>query len=354
MATIYSLMMQQLKEYISIYIYPLCLGLVVLSIWFIYITMQPVPHAPEAEMTDAPATSCATAITLNIVIDSAQFLICHVSGIFDTYVATTPNLFDDTVSMSGEYQNMLYTPMEKLAILLIPIQLIFLAAAIVISNALAMDRGNRMHDALINFLLSIMVLILLPDICNLGVDLLNAINGYILAMLGGRSLSSLIINTMNINQIVQNTLIPTLADTILWIAFLIAILFITIFFIIRFVLIWVLCLTLPVLIACNTIPMVKEIRASIVMRLVQLMLVQPVFLLCMGFFIVLMKEPMDSIAKFIVGICSLITLGLIPSVIAGVAGSRLAGISSTQMQTNIDRTLSYIGGVKDRIQEVRS
>ncbi len=289
------------------------------------------------QIGDGPSEECFTNFSLNIFSTGISFLVCHLSFFFDDYVAFTHNLFSPSDTLYSSYQNELYLPMKRLAFILLPLSFL-IAVAINILRAM-IDFGSDIHVLryIQELLFSLIILLILPAIGRFSIDLNNGISSYIISTITGgytsqNGLASLISQNININEIAQQQFIPAVASNILWISFFIAMLFLVIFFIVRFIVIWLVFLVLPLLISLEFIPYMKGIKETIITKLCQFIIVQPVFLLGLGFFFIIMKEQMDSIAKFILAICSLITLGFIPSYISSVSGGKLMSLSTNDMK----------------------
>lgn len=306
---------------------------------------------------DGPETTCFVSLGLNFIDSGVEFIVCHLNSIIDEYVSYTPNIFDNQSDLSSNFLKSLYSPIEKLSLIIMPLSILIIIAINIIEISINQEEEINIKESISKFIMNIIYIILLPFIYSSSIDLNNAICKKILDLIspeGNKSLSSIISENIHLGES-SNGAIPQLALTILWVSLLVSILFIAVFFVVRFIIIGIIFLIIPLLIAFSLIPIFNNIKESLFSKLISLIIIQPVFLVGFGFFIIIVKGEMDSISKFILAICALLTLGFIPTIIAGFAGDRIANISILKTKkissAIIDRFSIAINKIDEKLQQ---
>lgn len=312
-----------------------------------YIIPEPVtPSIPlqssvfsTAPVGDGPSSQCIVHLSFNIIDSGIAFFVCHTLGVLDTYVGSTPNLLHDT-----GYKHLLYDPMQLMSFMLLPIPIFFVVASSLFELSFIPAHEIRISEMLQTYIVVVFILLLLPVLFSLTIDIENAICAFIVShILGGANqLTDMISTQVQIDNVHISVLTP-FVQTFLRIALLISLLIMLLFFIIRFLLLWTLFLILPVVFIFRGIPRIHRIGDVVLDYMIQLLLIQPVFLLGLGVFFFLMQQPVDDLSRVLIGIMGLFALSLLPSFLLGLTG-RTAHEKAQNVARNVARFgISRIG-----------
>ncbi len=270
----------------------------------------------------AISSTCYTSYSINVLSDALEFLTCQFNNIFGEYVFSTENLFNNSEFTIFE------SNIQNMALYLIPLAIIIVTSIELLKYV--EGKGDSIVSILYEFILNVILIIILPKIFSLLIDFTNSISNYFSSISFNKSTS--LASSINSVFFEQNSSIPGIALDILWIFLFSAILFITVFFLFRFIFIYLSYSVILLLIPFINIKIVKNLLLSISEKTIQFILIQPIFILSVNFFLFIVKTSSLNVNSIIFTLALVLSLSFIPVYFTGLTVSRFSSISNSKIR----------------------
>lgn len=268
--------------------------------------------------------------TINVTIG---WSICQLGFVINNYVAYTPDILAqhpilaDGTNFPIKTRDNLTKYTIPLSFALLPILLTYYALRMSLAP-LGSDEHYTPYRLLQKGMTTLLLIVALPFILSLLIQLNNAICKYIITVMITTTpqeyLSQQIGNAIQLSQVqssMSNAIIPPIIETILYVLLLIALLIMVFQFVLRFILLWIFVIASPVLLMLRILPSCEKFIDTIIARFFLLLFLQPVFLVGLSVFFQITAAQLDDVSKLLMGATSLLSLSLLPGIMAGHMGN---------------------------------
>ncbi len=306
--------------------------LLAVSLILIFLFSRPV----FAQGTNSNILNCNSSISFSI-----DGVMCSLGYIIDQFTEFTPNILSNNGyggSLAGIAFNQYTQGTEYIAFAIIPI-LIYLYILNFLGEVSLGKTGLSPQDLMYSIFMSVLILILSPYILSMLITFINVLDKFIIIHIihsSNPSLFQTIINSMNLSNF-NSGIFSGIINYILYILLIIVLFLFSFQFILRFILLWILILFFPFGVALSIYPPFGNILGSILSKIMQLLFIQPAFLIGISIFILIVNNfSINVVEKFIISIVTLFSLALIPNLL-----TRYLNFSFSFGQRNIRSILKY-------------
>lgn len=272
---------------------------------------------------------------LDPIVDGIKSVIQQGIGLFDDFIAYTPNIANNNgqiYGVSGDHINFnvdkFFNLTTSIAWLLLPLIVVINGTYIIlVSNPNGILIVKQLGKKVLLFAIG---MVALRVAFALAIDLTNAINGYILQQLVGGSSPALSINILHALGIDDTGLTLTLpsdtgifnifAQIILWAGLFIALVGLLFQFGMRFFDLLFHILLYPIILLISLIPGGEKFFNEYIEQISKNLFLQPMFLIGVAIVIEFIASQNGAITKLILGLISLVFLNLVPTIINRYSG----------------------------------
>lgn len=301
------------------------------------------PEMTKAEGFDLldPLSSMASSIN-----DAITSLLKQAIGLFDNYVAYTPNIANTDGNIQDASNQNLNIGVNKFYDLTIKIAWLLLPLLILVNGMMIVLEGDYkgrilLGESIKKFIIFVIGLIGLRFAFSIVISIINALNLLVIQILigNGTTLSNAVLSSLGIDfgsgglAFKDVSAFNTIAQAFLWVGIFFFVTMIMYQFIIRFFHLWLHLVLYPIELLFALLPGGGQMFKGYLEEIIRTLAAQPIFLIGLGMVLAVINSGTGSVTKIVLGVGALVFLNTIPSIVArfsgilwGIAGAAGAGL----------------------------